>query len=76
MTSPPEAARSSGNRERYALPLVLITSLFFLWGARVNLNDILIPHLKKAFGLSDFKSSLIQSAFFGATFSPPCPPGG
>ena len=31
------------------LPFVLITSLFFLWALGVNLNDILIPHLKKAF---------------------------
>ena len=75
MTSPPEAVRSSGNRERYALPLVLITSLFFLWALGVNLNDILIPHLKKAFGLSDFKSSLIQSAFFGGYFLAALPAG-
>jgi len=31
----------------------------------VNLNDILIPHLKKAFRLTDLQSSLIQTAFFG-----------
>ena len=45
---------------RYAVPLILVTSLFFLWAFGVNLNDILIPHLKKAFHLSDFRSSLIQ----------------
>ena len=50
---------------RFAVPLVLITSLFFLWALGVNLNDILIPHLKAAFGLSDFQSSFIQVAFFG-----------
>jgi FHS family L-fucose permease-like MFS transporter len=49
---------------QYLLPFVLITSLFFLWAFGVNLNDILIPHLKKAFGLSDFQSSFIQVAFF------------
>src|SRR5881275_84626 len=51
---------------RYVAPLILVTSLFFLWALGVNLNDILIPHLKKAFGLSDFRSSLIQTAFFAA----------
>jgi MFS transporter, FHS family, L-fucose permease len=44
---------------KYVLPLTLITSLFFLWALGVNLNDVLIPHLKKAFLLSDFQSSVI-----------------
>src|SRR2546425_5074194 len=60
---------------RYLLPLVLITSLFFLWALGVNLNDILIPHLKKAFGLTDFQSSLIQTAFFGGYFLAAFPAG-
>jgi len=50
---------------RFRVPFILITSLFFLWAFGVNLNDILIPHLKLAFGLSDFQSSFIQVAFFG-----------
>src|SRR5262249_283846 len=53
---------------RYVVPLVLVTSLFFVWAIGVNLNDILIQHLKKAFGLTDFQSSLIQTAFFGGFF--------
>jgi FHS family L-fucose permease-like MFS transporter len=60
---------------RYVLPLVLVTSLFFLWALGVNLNDILIPHLKKAFSLTDFQSSLIQSAFFGGYFLAALPAG-
>ena len=60
---------------RYVLPLILVTSLFFLWALGVNLNDILIPHLKKAFGLTDFQSSLIQSAFFGGYFLAALPAG-
>ena len=60
---------------RYVLPLVLVTSLFFLWAIGVNLNDILIPHLKKAFGLTDFQSSLIQTAFFGGYFLAALPAG-
>ena len=55
---------------RYVLSFALVTSLFFLWAIGVNLNDILIPHLKKAFSLTDFQSSLIQSAFFGGYFLP------
>ena len=60
---------------RYIVPFVLITSLFFLWAFGVNLNDILIPHLKKAFGLSDFRSSFIQAAFFGGYFVAAFPAG-
>src|ERR1700761_775547 len=60
---------------RFAVPFVLITSLFFLWALGVNLNDILIPHLKKAFRLTDLQSSLIQSAFFGGYFLSALPAG-
>lgn len=54
--------------QKYVLPFVLITSLFFLWAFGVNLNDVLIPHFKSAFSLSDFQSSFIQIAFFGGYF--------
>jgi MFS transporter, FHS family, L-fucose permease len=60
---------------RYVVPLVLVTSLFFLWAIGVNANDILIQHFKKAFGLTDFQSSLIQSAFFGGYFLAALPAG-
>src|SRR3984885_1360146 len=60
---------------RYVVPLILVTTLFFLWAFGVNLNDILIPHLKKAFRLSDFRSSLIQTAFFGGYFLAALPAG-
>src|SRR5258708_31186083 len=60
---------------RYVVPLTMVTSLFFLWAIGVNLNDILIQHLKKAFGLTDFRSSLIQSAFFGGYFLAALPAG-
>jgi MFS transporter, FHS family, L-fucose permease len=60
---------------RFLGPFILITSLFFLWAFGVNLNDILIPHLKRAFGLSDFQSSYIQVAFFGGYFLAAFPAG-
>ena len=60
---------------RYLAPLALVTSLFFLWAIGVNLNDILIQHLKKAFGLTDFQSSWIQVAFFGGYFLAALPAG-
>src|SRR5216684_757617 len=67
--SPPVTER------RFLVPFILITSLFFLWAFGVNLNDVLIPHLKKAFDLSDFQSSFIQVAFFGGYFLAAFPAG-
>src|SRR5580704_16433619 len=71
MTNP----SASLTERRYIVPFMLVTSLFFLWALGVNLNDILIPHLKKAFRLSDFRSSLIQTAFFGGYFLAALPAG-
>lgn len=55
-------------RSYVLLPLILIISLFFLWGVANNLNDILIGQFKKAFSLSDFQSGLVQSAFYFGYF--------
>src|SRR5581483_4403327 len=70
------SAQSAPLTERkYYLPFVLVTSFFFMWAIGVNLNDVLIPHLKKAFELTDFQSSLIQVAFFGGYFLAAFPAG-
>src|SRR5688572_19351572 len=57
------------------LPLILITTLFFLWGVANNLNDVLIPHFKKAFSLTDLQSGLVQSAFYMGYFLLALPAG-
>lgn len=53
----------------------LITCLFFLWGFALNLNPILIPHLKKACQLTDRQSALIDSASYLAYFLLALPAG-
>lgn len=40
-----------------------------------NLNDVLMPHLRKAFFLSDLQSSLVQSAFYLGYFFLALPAG-
>src|SRR6267378_1735301 len=80
MTNSPATAANGGRsvpitERRFLAPFILITSLFFLWAIGVNLNDVLIPHLKKAFGLTDFQSSFIQVAFFGGYFLGAFPAG-
>ncbi|MFL6548272.1 MAG: L-fucose:H+ symporter permease [Povalibacter sp.] len=66
--------RESGEK-RSLLPVVLIVCLFFLWGVANNLNDVLIPHFKKAFALSDLQSGLVQSAFYLGYFLLALPAG-
>jgi FHS family L-fucose permease-like MFS transporter len=56
--------RAAEEQSHTRTAIVLIVSLFFLWGMAHNLNDVLIPHFKKLFTLSDFASGLVQSAFY------------
>ena len=55
--------------------VALITSLFFLWGIALNLNSILVPHLKKACQLTDLQSAFVDSAFYLAYFVVAVPAG-
>lgn len=59
----------------YRPALVLLTSLFFMWGLITSLNDILIPHLKSVFSLSYTQAMLIQFCFFAAYFVMSYPAG-
>jgi FHS family L-fucose permease-like MFS transporter len=59
----------------YAVPFIVITTLFFIWAFVTNLNDILIPYLRRACDLTDFQSSLVQFAFFFAYFVMAIPSG-
>jgi len=62
-------------RNKYLLPFILVTSLFFLWAFLHNINPILIPHLKKACQLSDAESALIDSSVYLAYFLIALPAG-
>ena len=50
------------------LPFILITSLFFMWGLANNLTDTLLAAFKRIMSMSDFQTSWIQMAFYGAYF--------
>src|SRR5499426_3147947 len=54
--------------QKYARPLAVVTTLFFMWGFLTCLNDILVPHLKAIFELSYTQVMLVQFAFFSAYF--------
>lgn len=69
----PITAQGKGNK--YLLPFILVTLLFFLWGMAHNLDSILIPHLKKACQLTNSQSTLIDTAVFFAYFIMAIPAG-
>ncbi|HTN19949.1 MAG TPA: L-fucose:H+ symporter permease [Pelobium sp.] len=64
-----------GRGNKYLLPFILVTLLFFLWGMAHNLDSILIPHLKKACQLNNRQSTLIDTAVFFAYFIMAIPAG-
>jgi MFS transporter, FHS family, L-fucose permease len=55
--------------------LIILTSLFFIWGFITCLNDILIPHLKSVFTLNYTQAMLVQFCFFTAYFVVSVPSG-
>ena len=76
--TPPSDVQSmvaSSETKSWMFPFILVTSLFFFWGFVHNLDPILIPHLRKAFNLTDLQSSLIDSSVFIAYFVMALPAG-
>ncbi|WP_345058465.1 sugar MFS transporter [Hymenobacter glaciei] len=73
--SSPAPTATAAPARSYAGPMVLMTTLFFLFGAVTNFNDVLMPYLKDVCQLTDLQSSAVQSAFFGAYFLMSLPAG-
>jgi FHS family L-fucose permease-like MFS transporter len=53
-----------GASTRYGAALVVLATVFFMWGFATVLNDILVPHLKAVFALNYGQSLLIQFVFY------------
>jgi FHS family L-fucose permease-like MFS transporter len=62
-------------KNAYTLPLVLVTSLFFLWGLAYGLLDVLNKHFQEALDITKQRSTLLQAAYFGAYFLAALPAG-
>jgi FHS family L-fucose permease-like MFS transporter len=69
------AGTTRSGTPNYTPALVVLTSLFFMWGFITCLNDILIPHLKVVFSLNYTQVMLIQFTFFAAYFIVSLPSG-
>lgn len=59
-------AASTADNQNYLVPLIILTTLFFMWGFLTSLNDILIPYFKRLFELNYTQALLIQFCFFAA----------
>jgi FHS family L-fucose permease-like MFS transporter len=68
------SVRSEGSGS-YVLPMVLMVALYFSIGFITALNDILIPHFKDLFHLTNVLALLVDLCFFGAYFVMSLPSG-
>ena len=74
------ADKSSSNSERFVsrellIPFILLVLCFTAWGAAANLTDILVGVFRGIFDMSNFQSSLVQFAYYGAYFLLALPAG-
>jgi FHS family L-fucose permease-like MFS transporter len=67
----PEASKNAS----YLFPLILVTSLFFLWGLAYGLLDVLNKHFQEMLDITKARSTLLQAAYFGAYFLVAYPAG-
>jgi FHS family L-fucose permease-like MFS transporter len=51
------------------VPFILLVLCFAAWGAAANLTDVLVSVFRSIFDMSNFQSSLVQFAYYGAYFS-------
>lgn len=63
------------NGENYAVPFMLIASLFFLWGFAHSILEVLNPHFQQSLAISKTKAALVQAAVYGGYFLMALPAG-
>ncbi|MDQ2718655.1 MAG: L-fucose:H+ symporter permease [Bacteroidota bacterium] len=66
---------SEDKKDNYLFPLILVTSLFFLWGLAYGLLDVLNKHFQETLNIDKARSSFLQMAYFGAYFLMALPAG-
>ena len=57
-----------GGVATYRPALILLSSLFFMWGFITVINNTLLPHLRSVFDLNYTQTTLIESVWFIAYF--------
>lgn len=69
------ATISNKENRSFLIPLILVTSLFFLWGLAYGLLDVLNKHFQESLNITKTRSTLLQAAYFGAYFMIALPAG-
>lgn len=57
-------AGGSAQPDNYTKSLILLASLFFMWGFITVINNTLLPHLRSVFELNYTQTTLIESVWF------------
>ena len=63
------------NKTNYTIPLILVTSLFFLWGLANSLNGTLVKQFQTALDLQRWQANIVETAFYLGYFVMALPAG-
>jgi len=62
-------------KNKYLIPFILVTTLFFLWGLANILNSALIAQFQPVFSISRAEALLVETAFYLGYFTIAVPAG-
>ena len=65
----------SSETSSYTIPLILVTSLFFLWGLANSLNGTLVKQFQTALDLQRWQANIVETAFYFGYFAMALPAG-
>lgn len=68
MSAPPTTERPSLVAKELRVPFLLLLLCFAAWGTAANLTDVLVGVFRSIFTMTNFESSLVQFAYYGAYF--------
>lgn len=70
-----EVKLDSSEKSNYTIPLILVTSLFFLWGLANSLNGTLVKQFQTALDLQRWQANIVETAFYLGYFVMALPAG-
>jgi FHS family L-fucose permease-like MFS transporter len=73
--STPPSSAPANHTKTLLVPLILVTSLFFLWGIANILNSALIAHFQPVFEIKRAQALLVETAFYFGYFTIAIPAG-
>ncbi len=68
MSTPPTTERRPLVARELKVPFFLLLLCFAAWGTAANLTDVLVGVFRSIFTMTNFESSLVQFAYYGAYF--------